>query len=103
MASRSALTSAEKSGDHKLDIEPNSDHTLVWGNVYRDNGRHPAAVYTERRKAPGGDLYWDGTGIGNVWRENGPLVTHPRFARRTSGDSARQGVNIFSHTSVSLA
>ena len=73
-----ALGSVEKAGDHKLDVEPNSDHTTVAANEYRDNGRHPHAAYTERRKAPGGDLYWDGSGVGNVWRETGTLVTFPK-------------------------
>ena len=71
-----ALT--QSGGEHKLDVEPNSDHTTIAANTYRDNGRHPHPVYTEKRKAPGGDLYWDGTGVGNVWRESGNLVTHPR-------------------------
>lgn len=62
---------------HKLDIEPNSDYTTIAANEYRDNGRNPDPLYREKRKAPGGDLYWDGSGTGNTWRETGPLVTFP--------------------------
>jgi len=82
-----ALT--QSSNEHKLDIEPNSDHTTIAANEYRDNGRHPHAVYTEKRKAPGGDLYWDGTGVGNVWRESGSLVTFPAdLLRGPAADAA---------------
>ncbi len=70
-----ALT--QSGGEHKLDVEPNSDYTVISANEYRDNGRHPDPLYTEKRKAPGGDLYWDGTGNGNEWDETGSLVTFP--------------------------
>ncbi len=64
-------------GDHKIDVEPNSDQTTIAGNSYSGNGRHAHPTYTEKRHAPGGDLYWDGSGSGNVWRESGTLVTFP--------------------------
>ncbi len=70
-----ALT--QSGGEHKLDVEPNSDYTTIAANEYRDNGRHPDPLYTDKRKAPGGDLYWDGTGTGNEWHETGTLVTFP--------------------------
>ncbi|MES1227165.1 MAG: parallel beta-helix domain-containing protein, partial [Armatimonadota bacterium] len=68
---------SQSTESHKLDVEPNSDSTTIAANEYRDNGRQPDPIYSEKRKAPGGDLYWDGTGQGNVWHETGSLVTFP--------------------------
>ena len=84
---RGALS--QPGGEHKLDVEPNSDHTLIAGNTYQNNGRHPHPAYTERRKAPGGDLFWDGSGVGNQWRETGDLVTFPTDLLRGPATAAR--------------
>ena len=40
-------------------------------------GGIPTRCIPTTRKAPGGDLYWDGTGTGNEWHETGTLVTFP--------------------------
>jgi parallel beta-helix repeat protein len=89
---------SQPAGDHKLDIEPNSDHTQITGNTYRGNGYHPHSAYTERRKAPGGDLYWDGTGVGNVWRESGDVVTFPVDLLRGPATAARPAQDSTSST-----
>src|SRR5262249_3651262 len=60
----------------KLDIEPNPDNNLIHDNLYRDNGRHPAKVYLDQN-TPGGDLAWDGTGVGNGWKEASSVKTFP--------------------------
>ena len=80
---------SQPGGEHKLDVEPNSDHTLIAGNTYQNNGRHPHPAYTERRKAPGGDLFWDGSGVGNQWRETGDLVTFPTDLLRGPATAAQ--------------
>lgn len=60
----------------QLDIEPNSDNNLIHNNSYRDNGRRPAQSYRDANIS-GGDIVWDGTGIGNGWREAAGLRTYP--------------------------
>ncbi len=88
------LGSAQLPTGHKLDVEPNSDETTIAGNSYVDNGRHPHAQFAGRA-APGGDLFWDGSGTGNAWRENaklkafppqllGPSANHPSFQTTSS-------------------
>ena len=67
-----------------LDVEPNSDRTLITRNTYRDNGNNPS----ERFKiafpgVPGGDLLWDGKGTGNTWHEEGDLRTVPADLLKT--------------------
>ena len=61
---------------HALDIEPMSDNTLIIGNTYANNGGNPDKAYTAAG-APGGDLFWDGTGSGNAFKETGSLKTFP--------------------------
>ncbi|GMU92171.1 MAG: hypothetical protein AMXMBFR4_12290 [Candidatus Hydrogenedentota bacterium] len=61
---------------HDLDIEPNSDGTVVADNVYSGNGKDVAGAF-KAAGAPGGDLFWDGSGTDNVWREAGNLSTFP--------------------------
>ena len=68
----------------ELDIEPNADNNFIHDNSYRDNGRHPAKVYLDQ-KIPGGDLMWDGTGVGNGWREKPGLKTVPSELPSRSG------------------
>jgi len=68
----------------ELDIEPNSDNNLIHGNVYRDNGRHPAKTYLDQN-IPGGDIAWDGTGVGNGWQEAPGVKTFPADLPRQSG------------------
>ncbi len=68
----------------KLDVEPNSDQTLIAANSYEDNGSHPHAAFAAKQ-APGGDLYWDGSGAGNAWREHGKLKAFPPELLETVG------------------
>jgi parallel beta-helix repeat protein len=68
----------------ELDIEPNSDNNLIHDNVYHDNGRHPARTYVEQN-IPGGDIAWDGTGVGNGWQEAPGVKTFPAELPRQSG------------------
>jgi len=56
--------------DFQLDIEPNPDNNLVYGNIYKDNGANPAPLF-KAMGIPGVDLMWDGKGAGNGWREPG--------------------------------
>ena len=67
-----------------LDIEPNSDNNFFHANLYRDNGRHPARTYVEQN-LPGGDIFWDGTGVGNGWQEAADLKTYPTELPKQSG------------------
>ena len=67
-----------------LDIEPNADNNFVHDNLYRDNGLHPAKTYLDQ-KIPGGDLMWDGTGVGNGWSEQPGLKTVPPELPSRSG------------------
>jgi hypothetical protein len=55
-----------------LDIEPNPDGNHVVGNLVLGNGLIP--LENPQLDVLRGDLVWDGTGIGNCWRDN-------RFAR----------------------
>ncbi|MBI2824738.1 MAG: right-handed parallel beta-helix repeat-containing protein [Planctomycetia bacterium] len=71
------LAGAQQPDRAKLDVEPNSDYTLISGNEYRANGRHPHKRFTTAQ-ASGGDLFWDGTGVENRWRESGDVVTFPK-------------------------
>ncbi len=68
----------------ELDIEPNSDNNLIHDNLYRDNGRHPAKTYLDKN-IPGGDIAWDGTGIGNGWQEAPGVKTFPAELPKQSG------------------
>lgn len=61
---------------HQLDIEPHSDHTIITGNTYANNGTNPDKAYTSLG-IPGGDLFWDGSGTGNAWKEPAGLKTYP--------------------------
>jgi len=67
-----------------LDIEPNSDNNLVHDNLYRDNGRRPAKTYVDQ-KIPGGDIAWDGTGVGNGWQEAPGVKMSPPDLPKQSG------------------
>ncbi|MDZ4858323.1 MAG: parallel beta-helix domain-containing protein [Candidatus Hydrogenedentes bacterium] len=61
---------------HELDIEPHSDNTVITGNVYANNGSNADKAFTGSG-APGGDLFWDGSGQGNSWKEDSSLKTFP--------------------------
>jgi parallel beta-helix repeat protein len=61
---------------HDLDIEPFSDHTVLANNTYSNNGYNVAPAYAEAG-APGGDIFWDGSGEGNRWLETVKLKTFP--------------------------
>lgn len=55
----------------KLDVEPHPDRLRSHGNVFSDNGTDPAKVakrFAEQGLA-GGDIYWNGKGAGNGWKE----------------------------------
>ncbi len=71
------LTSARLPSGHKLDVEPNSDQTLVEANRYEGNGRKPHPIFLLATRTPGGDLFWDGSGAGNRWREPADLKAFP--------------------------
>ena len=71
----------------ELDIEPNADNNLIHGNTYHDNGRHPAKTYVDQN-IPGGDLAWDGTGMGNGWQEESGVKTFLRTCPSNPGWSA---------------
>ena len=73
-----SLAAARLPAKRTVDVEPNSDHTLIVANQYADNGRHPDAVFAKLLGAPGGDLFWDGSGQGNDWRESRALATFPK-------------------------
>jgi hypothetical protein len=68
----------------ELDIEPNSDNNFIHDNQYHDNGRHPAKTYVDQN-IPGGDIAWDGTGVGNGWQEAPGTKMFPPNLPRTSG------------------
>jgi cytochrome c peroxidase len=78
------LGSAQLPTQHKLDVEPNSDHTTIWANEYQSNGHRPHPTFTELLKASGGDLFWDGSGSGNAWRESPELKAFPEHLLRPS-------------------
>lgn len=67
-----------------IDIEPNSDNNFIHGNLYRDNGRRPAKTYVDQ-KIPGGDIAWDGTGVGNGWQEAAGVKMFPPNLPKQSG------------------
>lgn len=69
-------SSSLKGKKYKLDVQPDSDHTSVHANVYSNNGYDPAPRYIELA-GKGGDLFWDGTGVGNGWGEDPSLATVP--------------------------
>ena len=48
-------------------IEPNPDGTRVIKNVVKNNGAAPPALPVS---IPGEDLFWDGSGTNNCWRDN---------------------------------
>ena len=68
----------------EYDIEPNADNNLIHANLYRDNGRHPAKAYLDQN-IPGGDIAWDGTGVGNGWQEASSVKTFPPELPKQSG------------------
>jgi len=49
-----------------LDIQPDSDRNTIKNNAARDNGTDPAADIAPLDV----DLAWDGTGVGNCWKNN---------------------------------
>jgi parallel beta-helix repeat protein len=57
----------------QTDIEPHSDYTKVFDNELRDNGTKPAMAFTAMG-FKGVDLFWDGNGKGNGWRESTSLT-----------------------------
>jgi parallel beta-helix repeat protein len=72
------LATARLPTKHKLDVEPNSDQTVIAANEYKDNGRHPHKMFPASLGAVGGDLFWDGSGSGNTWRESRGLTAFPK-------------------------
>jgi len=52
-----------KQGAHAIDVEPNSDYTLVHNNTFA--ARFAAAF----PGVPGSDIIWDGSGSGNEFRD----------------------------------
>jgi cytochrome c peroxidase len=79
------LRSAQLPTKHKLDVEPNSDQTVIAGNEYRDNGHKPHKQFSLAPGASGGDLFWDGSGAGNAWRESPSLKAYPKTLLRPAG------------------
>lgn len=71
-------TASQDFASHELDVEPNSDFTIIRDNRIADNGANPSERF---RKAfpdlPGGDILWDGTGEGNEFLEAQGLKTMP--------------------------
>ncbi|MDZ4858324.1 MAG: parallel beta-helix domain-containing protein [Candidatus Hydrogenedentes bacterium] len=66
-SSPGAAARQEESG-HPIDIEPNSDHTRVYGNTLVNNGASIDAAFAAAIPGvPGGDILWDGSGEGNVF------------------------------------
>lgn len=60
----------EKAGGHPIDVEPNSDYTLVRHNLFADNGKSVDARFAASFPGvPGSDIVWDGSGTGNEFRE----------------------------------
>lgn len=56
----------------KLDVEPHSDNTMVYGNRYIDNGNDPSKLGKKMQAfgiTEGGDLFWNGKGNNNLWDE----------------------------------
>ncbi len=82
-----SLQAARLPTKHKLDVEPNSDGTLIVDNQYSNNGGHPHQLF-RLLQAPGGDLLWDGTGTGNQWRESLELTTFPKDLLRPNRSSS---------------
>ena len=81
----SLTSSSNFSKRRTLDVEPHSDFTLVHANIYRDNGKDAAPRYKDELGAPGGDLFWDRTGVGNAWDESMDLTTFPPDLLQTAG------------------
>lgn len=71
-------TASQDFASHVLDVEPNSDYTVIRDNRIANNGANPSERF---RKAfpdlPGGDILWDGTGEGNEFLEAQGLKTMP--------------------------
>jgi len=55
-------------------IEPNPDGTQVVRNVVKDNGAAPPTLPVP---VPGVDLFWDGSGTDNCWRDNIYATSYP--------------------------
>jgi parallel beta-helix repeat protein len=85
-----SLVAARLPAKRTVDVEPNSDHTLVVANHYENNGRHADKVFAQLLSAPGGDLFWDGTGVGNEWRESRTLATFPKDLLGPAGPASVQ-------------
>ncbi len=68
----------------EIDTEPNSDNNFIHDNLYHDNGNHPAKTYVDQN-IPGGDLAWDGTGVGNGWQESPGVKMFPPDLPKQSG------------------
>ncbi|KAA5541267.1 parallel beta-helix domain-containing protein [Adhaeribacter rhizoryzae] len=54
-------------------IEPNPDGTRVIKNVVKNNGAAPPT----NLPLPGADLFWDGSGTDNCWRDNIYTISFP--------------------------
>lgn len=55
-------------------IEPNPDGTRVINNVVKNNGAAPPTLPVP---VPGVDLFWDGSGEDNCWRDNKYDTSYP--------------------------
>ena len=55
-------------------IEPNPDGTQVIKNVVKNNGSDPPTLPVP---IPGVDLFWDGSGTDNCWRDNNYISSYP--------------------------
>ncbi len=71
---------------HEIDIEPNPDNTFIHDNTFIGNGTNPSAQFKkDYPDLPPGDLFWDGTGKGNVWQERLDLVVYPETLLKSNG------------------
>jgi parallel beta-helix repeat protein len=55
-----------------IDVEPNPDGAIIHDNVVKNNGSNPPPL-----GLPGVDLLWDGSGIGNCWKNNNFNTSSP--------------------------
>ena len=69
-------SSSLQNKEYELDVQPDSDHTLIHANLYKNNGYDPAERYI-KLAGKGGDLFWDQTGEGNAWNEDHKLASVP--------------------------
>ncbi|MEX2112551.1 MAG: parallel beta-helix domain-containing protein [Pirellulales bacterium] len=95
-----SLAAARLPARRTVDVEPNSDQTLIVANQYENNGRHAHQLFAQVLKAPGGDLFWDGSGAGNDWRESRNLATFPQDLLGPAGPSSAQTTPVQTNSSA---